>query len=141
MKIVLCMYFFFSSRRRHTRWPRDWSSDVCSSDLGRRFKSCHPDHSSFVSRLRSADSDWLERNTAALEMLPVPGVGAPGDGMAPDGRNLGQRAQHESVLEHVGARNHETPPADCLLPVQEQIQVEFAPHEFFRMITPRLALH
>src|SRR5690625_7976206 len=27
------MFFFFSSRRRHTRWPRDWSSDVCSSDL------------------------------------------------------------------------------------------------------------
>src|SRR5690625_7646527 len=25
--------FFFSSKRRHTRWPRDWSSDVCSSDL------------------------------------------------------------------------------------------------------------
>src|SRR5690625_6115654 len=25
--------FFFSSRRRHTRWPRYWSSDVCSSDL------------------------------------------------------------------------------------------------------------
>src|SRR5690625_7847237 len=29
MKLI----FFFSSRRRHTRWPRDWSSDVCSSDL------------------------------------------------------------------------------------------------------------
>src|SRR6266702_7974534 len=29
-----CFFFFFSSRRRHTRWPRDWSSDVCSSDLG-----------------------------------------------------------------------------------------------------------
>src|SRR6202045_5376107 len=27
------MLFFFSSRRRHTRWPRGWSSDVCSSDL------------------------------------------------------------------------------------------------------------
>src|SRR6266568_5408422 len=26
-------YFFFSSRRRHTRWNCDWSSDVCSSDL------------------------------------------------------------------------------------------------------------
>src|SRR2546422_6846737 len=26
--------FFFSSRRRHTRCSRDWSSDVCSSDLG-----------------------------------------------------------------------------------------------------------
>src|SRR5690625_7889900 len=29
----MLFYFFFSSRRRHTRWPRDWSSDVCSSDL------------------------------------------------------------------------------------------------------------
>src|SRR3712207_7482062 len=30
------MLFFFSSRRRHTRYWRDWSSDVCSSDLGSR---------------------------------------------------------------------------------------------------------
>src|SRR5690625_6859666 len=30
---VIISIFFFSSRRRHTRWPRDWSSDVCSSDL------------------------------------------------------------------------------------------------------------
>src|SRR5699024_11807885 len=29
---ILCL-FFFSSRRRHTRSKRDWSSDVCSSDL------------------------------------------------------------------------------------------------------------
>src|SRR5205809_5489918 len=28
-----CFGFFFSSRRRHTRCSRDWSSDVCSSDL------------------------------------------------------------------------------------------------------------
>src|SRR6266487_4787856 len=28
-----CFLFFFSSRRRHTRWTGDWSSDVCSSDL------------------------------------------------------------------------------------------------------------
>src|SRR5205809_1384545 len=28
-----CVFFFFSSRRRHTRCSRDWSSDVCSSDL------------------------------------------------------------------------------------------------------------
>src|SRR5207247_6947563 len=27
------VFFFFSSRRRHTRSTRDWSSDVCSSDL------------------------------------------------------------------------------------------------------------
>src|SRR2546422_1515339 len=30
---VLVVFFFFSSRRRHTRCSRDWSSDVCSSDL------------------------------------------------------------------------------------------------------------
>src|SRR3712207_7110471 len=29
----LSVFFFFSSRRRHTRYWRDWSSDVCSSDL------------------------------------------------------------------------------------------------------------
>src|SRR5207245_7467012 len=29
------LFFFFSSRRRHTRCYRDWSSDVCSSDLAR----------------------------------------------------------------------------------------------------------
>src|SRR5260370_10345225 len=28
-----CAFFFFSSRRRHTRFKCDWSSDVCSSDL------------------------------------------------------------------------------------------------------------
>src|SRR5205809_2992430 len=30
---VFFFFFFFSSRRRHTRCSRDWSSDVCSSDL------------------------------------------------------------------------------------------------------------
>src|SRR3989454_7719559 len=29
----MCIFFFFSSRRRHTRLQGDWSSDVCSSDL------------------------------------------------------------------------------------------------------------
>src|SRR2546422_6802235 len=31
--LVCLFFFFFSSRRRHTRCSRDWSSDVCSSDL------------------------------------------------------------------------------------------------------------
>src|SRR5205085_4813788 len=31
----ICNFFFFSSRRRHTRFDCDWSSDVCSSDLAR----------------------------------------------------------------------------------------------------------
>src|SRR5258707_8426390 len=39
------MFFFFSSRRRHTRYWRDWSSDVCSSDLD-------SDHGGSSGRLR-----------------------------------------------------------------------------------------
>src|SRR5204862_3620484 len=34
--LMFLLYFFFSSRRRHTRSLRDWSSDVCSSDLSSR---------------------------------------------------------------------------------------------------------
>src|SRR5690606_39691659 len=33
MYVLIIYFFFFSSRRRHTRFSRDWSSDVCSSDL------------------------------------------------------------------------------------------------------------
>src|SRR5215813_14935400 len=37
MMARFCFFFFFSSRRRHTRCGRDWSSDVCSSDLDELF--------------------------------------------------------------------------------------------------------
>src|SRR5207245_5564173 len=33
LRYFIVFFFFFSSRRRHTRCYRDWSSDVCSSDL------------------------------------------------------------------------------------------------------------
>src|SRR6266542_3096677 len=43
------IFFFFSSRRRHTRCYRDWSSDVCSSDL--------PDHDDCIRMIhRSLDA-------------------------------------------------------------------------------------
>src|SRR5688500_20001629 len=51
--------FFFSSRRRHTRLQGDWSSDVCSSDLGAR-----PEQVAFVRNTSDALStvanglDW-----------------------------------------------------------------------------------
>src|SRR5256886_5367582 len=34
--VIIYVFFFFSSRRRHTRFDCDWSSDVCSSDLAGR---------------------------------------------------------------------------------------------------------
>src|SRR2546421_2862773 len=51
---IFFFFFFFSSRRRHTRSDRDWSSDVCSSDLRRR-QPARPharDGSAFHPRLR-----------------------------------------------------------------------------------------
>src|SRR5215210_8093000 len=36
--------FFFSSRRRHTRYIGDWSSDVCSSDLDPGYRKCPLSH-------------------------------------------------------------------------------------------------
>src|SRR2546430_5170706 len=72
---VLRGIFFFSSRRRHTRFDCDWSSDVCSSDLVVRYTACsalyatpplgtgtpNPESSSFawyswMSTVRSASS-------------------------------------------------------------------------------------
>src|SRR3712207_7633342 len=52
------IYFFFSSRRRHTRYWRDWSSDVCSSDL-----------------LAAADA----AHVAGLHVTMTPGPAADGD--------------------------------------------------------------
>src|SRR5690349_24546588 len=45
-------YFFFSSRRRHTRSLRDWSSDVCSSDLKGGTKKQHAEQT--FTKLRAA---------------------------------------------------------------------------------------
>src|SRR5439155_16828847 len=53
--------FFFSSRRRHTRWPRDWSSDVCSSDLG--------------GSMRTKEKDKLEKRQKVIEHLEKDEIG------------------------------------------------------------------
>src|SRR3954462_12064178 len=55
-------YFFFSSRRRHTRLSCDWSSDVCSSDLMIRHTRLWCDWSSDV-----CSSDRAEEHTSELQ--------------------------------------------------------------------------
>src|SRR5438067_1796934 len=50
-------FFFFSSRRRHTRSKRDWSSDVCSSDLGSP-PSSYALTAGARGRLRSGSAAW-----------------------------------------------------------------------------------
>src|SRR5215813_6461189 len=50
LRVLLSFLFFFSSRRRHTRCGRDWSSDVCSSDL--------PDAESVWNELADLSPNW-----------------------------------------------------------------------------------
>src|SRR5947209_12188400 len=71
--------FFFSSRRRHTRYWRDWSSDVCSSDLrlvgiegvaalvdvGRAHRLAHPEDAA-VGLLLAADHPEQRRLAGAV---------------------------------------------------------------------------
>src|SRR5690625_2330536 len=82
----LYFFFFFSSRRRHTRWPRDWSSDVCSSDLatdatrqiiGPEVLAALPDHAVLINVGRGATVDQqalreaLEAGTLGSAALDV----------------------------------------------------------------------
>src|SRR5690349_10601980 len=64
-EIACCFVFFFSSRRRHTRSLRDWSSDVCSSDLlatdgsGFDTKTRKPKAIKFRARVRSKFGEFF----------------------------------------------------------------------------------
>src|SRR5215813_15462073 len=55
--------FFFSSRRRHTRCGRDWSSDVCSSDLEQAI--LHPFHASI--EVRDEVNLWVWQEAHLME--------------------------------------------------------------------------
>src|SRR5206468_5593846 len=59
LHMLFSFFFFFSSRRRHTRSDRDWSSDVCSSDLTRRAHSAH--HPPLQDERQGAPGTWVAR--------------------------------------------------------------------------------
>src|SRR5690606_40902937 len=77
------LFFFFTSRRRHTRFSRDWSSDVCSSDLDRayldmKYTPGHPLGLEWAAFVELRDSyDWdPARLVAGLPESAVEGVSA-----------------------------------------------------------------
>src|SRR6266511_1074016 len=123
VKYLIFFFFFFSSRRRHTRFSRDWSSDVCSSDLGgmcshpaaaldllgvdatRSFRGRVGLHA--VERPRQVDGRWsrLEQDAGCLlEVLAVPHS----ERVAVGGRDADRRGTaHSQVPDcggHVGGR-------------------------------------
>src|SRR5690606_40333848 len=73
--------FFFSSRRRHTRFSRDWSSDVCSSDLLHASRpmpaqcgshSCQESLQSESGRMRPLQAGTMSRR---LSLFGTPEIG------------------------------------------------------------------
>src|SRR5690554_7760987 len=63
------MFFFFSSRRRHTRCGRDWSSDVCSSDLLDVFRPAAIIRLLALTRTLGRYGERLASHQAALGLL------------------------------------------------------------------------
>src|SRR5437870_6486527 len=89
LSLFVCVIgFFFSSRRRHTRWPRDWSSDVCSSDLGFGLGLCYivpvatlikwfPDKRGMITGLAVAGFGAGALVTAPVAQRLIPSMGLP----------------------------------------------------------------
>src|SRR6266436_7928643 len=93
--MLYVIFFFFSSRRRHTRCSRDWSSDVCSSDLfGHPVKPFVPGETrDFGFRLTAAPEVQQKANpdltvtsivfTQSSAPLPKPAAPSPSPGASP----------------------------------------------------------
>src|SRR5258707_6060657 len=106
--MMVLIVFFFSSRRRHTRYWRDWSSDVCSSDLDR--KSVSPTNAfvflPYNRRLRSANR--FAASFAVNHMAEISNLGSweagRRDALPPKRRGEGERSEERRVGEEGRSR-------------------------------------
>src|SRR5207248_6820261 len=101
-------FFFFSSRRRHTRSYGDWSSDVCSSDLARSSEGW-PRHGSAVpSEGRRSEAANAALGLGKLVDLDELGLGNGQDGELGDAHatldEIGRASCRERVKSAVGER-------------------------------------
>src|SRR5437764_10791637 len=65
--VYFFFFFFFSSRRRHTRYIGDWSSDVCSSDLGDTLKN--PDLAWTLEQIAAGGADAFYKGEIARRLV------------------------------------------------------------------------
>src|SRR6266704_4416341 len=88
------LFFFFSSRRRHTRSKRDWSSDVCSSDL---LDVGRPQHATLECRGSQVGGEGIDllRDECGRECLP----GNHGERVLRRYGSNGGRAEHAELMK------------------------------------------
>src|SRR5204862_753549 len=63
---IFSLFFFFSSRRRHTRSLRDWSSDVCSSDLAETEFAHSQPYPDYIANSVSAHGEGRGENVGGI---------------------------------------------------------------------------
>src|SRR2546429_4160512 len=78
---VCFLFFFFSSRRRHTRCSRDWSSDVCSSDLNR---ANYADHLNIFPQFKPLSEAYLAQRIQRIAEIQFSSVPVPNADKFPD---------------------------------------------------------
>src|SRR2546430_4111809 len=93
--LILLTVFFFSSRRRHTRFDCDWSSDVCSSDLG-----C-----AVVAETAPVGGD-TDSDSPELPPPPLPPPPQPASTKAPRASTATERARRQRLTAPAEARAH-----------------------------------
>src|SRR6267143_7092467 len=101
--------FFFSSRRRHTRWNCDWSSDVCSSDLANAGHyvfslGVHKEvavEDFFAGTRIASEADSRAGSVAGISEHHLDDV----DGGAEEARDFFDAAIGDSLLRHPGAKH------------------------------------
>src|SRR2546430_5747478 len=83
--------FFFSSRRRHTRFDCDWSSDVCSSDLATA-------QAEFLQGLAEQDCGWFARASGGILLLATVNQAVEKRSGSDDDSPRADRADRKSVV-------------------------------------------
>src|SRR5437764_6991849 len=92
--VVCICVFFFSSRRRHTRYIGDWSSDVCSSDLSMEIPSSQ---AGVVKELRVKVGDKVSEGSVLLTIEAAEGAQAVSPPSPGEGRKIGRASCRERV--------------------------------------------
>src|SRR5690625_7213374 len=99
--------FFFSSRRRHTRWPRDWSSDVCLPIYSFFQALVIPLETEPVSVTRQMEASNIEQRTWVEDARFYPDTGDALQMLRSEERRVGKEWRPRLEQEHGGQKGTE----------------------------------